>query len=353
MKRSTKAHNPYTLVFGKEPVNSISRAAQKMEILEAFTAPEPSQQVYMITGVRGSGKTVFMTEISKELAADKGWVVIELNPSQDLLSSLASALCSDNVLAGFFQQAGINLSFWGIGLEVKSSVPITNEQVAVTRMLESLKKHNKKLLICIDEVVPSEYMKIFAGAFQILVRQDLPVYLLMTGLYSNIDSLQNDKGLTFLYRAPKISLKPLNISTIADNYGKDFELEREDALNMARMTKGYSFAFQVLGYFTWKNSGDYMNSLGDFRQYLEDYVYDNLWSEMSGKDRQIAYAVAKSTSGKTSEIMGLAGTTNSEFSPYRKRLIKSGLLDGNEYGRLRFTLPLFEEFVIVNYESEL
>ena len=67
-------------------------------------------------------------------------------------------------------------------------------------------------------------MKVFANAFQIFVRQDLPVYLIMTGLYENIYELQNQKSLTFLYRAPKIQLQPLNIGTMTENYQKVFEL---------------------------------------------------------------------------------------------------------------------------------
>lgn len=36
------------------------------------------------------------------------------------------------------------------------------------------------------------------------------------------------------------------------------------------------------------------------------------------------------------------------FSPYRKRLLRAGIVDGSEYGKLRFTLPFFAEFVIEN-----
>ncbi len=47
------AKNSYTLQFGKEPGNIISRASQITEIFDDFTEEEPSQQTYMITGVRG------------------------------------------------------------------------------------------------------------------------------------------------------------------------------------------------------------------------------------------------------------------------------------------------------------
>ena len=56
--------NPYTLTFGKEPSETIMRPLQTDEITSTFQSNNPSQQVYMITGVRGAGKTVFMSEVS-------------------------------------------------------------------------------------------------------------------------------------------------------------------------------------------------------------------------------------------------------------------------------------------------
>ncbi len=341
--------NPYSLVFGKEPRQTISRAAQMSDIINSFIGDAPSQQIYMITGVRGCGKTVFMTEISKTLAQDDSWIIVELNSSQDLLLDFAASLASENYLAQIFQKASINLSFFGIGLEVKGSVPITNVQVAITKMLESIKKHNKKVLICIDEVTATDSMKAFSSAYQIFVRQDLPVFLLMTGLFENINNLQNEKNLTFLYRAPKIDLKPLNITTISNNYKKTFSLSDDSAIEMAKLTKGYSFAFQVLGYFTWIHDGKYNEALEDYQQYLEDYVYEKIWSEFSAGDKKLAYGIAKSPNGKANEIKEILSIENNEYTPYRDRLIKRGILDGSEHGRLKFILPLFESYVLNNY----
>ena len=139
-----------------------------------------------------------------------------------------------------------NLSFFGFGLAVKGAAPITDIEIALAKMLEVLKKHGKKILIIIDEAATTKEMRTFVSAFQILIRKDLPVFLLMTGLYENINSLQREKSLTFLYRAAKIELKPLNLRTIAENYHSKLSVDEETALKMARLTKGYSFAFQVL-----------------------------------------------------------------------------------------------------------
>ena len=100
----------------------------------------------MITGVRGSGKTVFMTEVSKEFDAEEDWITVELNSSANLLEDLLDNLVSDNYLAKIFQSASINLSLFGVGLEVTNSVPISSRQVALEKMLKSIKNKIRKCL---------------------------------------------------------------------------------------------------------------------------------------------------------------------------------------------------------------
>lgn len=337
--------NPYSLVFGKEPAEHISRLAQSSTVIDSFLGNSDDQQIYLITGIRGSGKTVFMTDIQKRFRKEEDWIVTELNPEKDLLTALAAKLSSENSLAAIFKTAKINLSFWGLGLEVSGTAPITDIEVAISRMLTTLKSHKKKLLITIDEVTSNQYIREFAAAFQILIRQDLPVYLLMTGLYENINNLQNEDSLTFLYRAPRINLEALNITSIASNYSKNLNLDRETAMEMALCTKGYSFAFQVLGYLTWESGGDYKAVLPEYRQYLDEFVYDKIWSELSARDKKILDAISRVESGKIEEIRALMGIETNEFNPYRKRLINRGLINGSERGYVKLVLPMFREYI--------
>ena len=341
--------NPYSLIFGKEPKQMIARSSPVAEVIETFCEEEPSQQVFMITGVRGSGKTVLMTEITKEIQKHSEWIVAELNPENDLLAGLAAKLSGENSLATIFKNAKINLSFFGLGLEIEGVAPIRDIETALVKMIESLKKHHKKLLISIDEAANTKEMRIFAGAFQIFIRRDLPVFLLMTGLYENINVLQNEKHLTFLYRAPKLEIKSLNIRAIADNYKRNFSIEDGKALKMAKLTKGYSFAFQVMGYYVWEMSGNLEKALPEVRRHLEDYVYEKVWSGLSEGDKRVAYGIACSKNGKISEVREILGIETNEFNPYRKRLIRSGLINGDERGYVSFTLPMFEMFVKDNY----
>ena len=344
-------NNPYSLIFGKEPKQMISRSMVMAEVVEVFCEEEPSQQVFMITGVRGSGKTVLMTEISKEMAKKEEWIVVELNPENDLLEGLAAKLSGENSLATLFRNAKINLSFLGLGIGIDGVAPIRDVESALMKMLESLKKQKKRVLVTIDEAVNTKEMRTFASAFQILIRKDLPIFLLMTGLYENIDVLQNEKHLTFLYRAPKLELRSLNIRTIAENYKKNFMIEDGTALKMAKITQGYSFAFQVLGYFTWANDGKMEKAIPQVRQHLEDYVYEKIWADMSANDRKLAYGIAKSKNGKVSEVREILGMETNEFNPYRKRLIRRGIINGEERGYVRFTLPMFADFVKDIYDD--
>lgn len=340
--------NPFTLTFGKSPLEPVERPVQTNEIIDTFTAEPVNQQMFLITGVRGSGKTVMMTEISRKLRTREEWVVIELNPSVDLLQGMLSKLNSNPVCAGIIKSAKIDLSFWGFGVSIEGAAPITDAETAIIAILEKMKKNGKKLLVTIDEVTNNEFMHVFAGSFQIFVRQDLPIFLLATGLYENIDELQNEKNLTFLYRAPKIQMKPLNQQAIIKKYMNIFQIEREQAAQMAELTKGYPFAFQVLGYLTWNNHGNYQEVLEEYEQYLSEFVYDKIWSELSRKDRVVARGIAETDSGKIKDIREYLGMETNQFNPYRKRLIKKGILSGEMRGYVYFTLPLFEDYVLEN-----
>lgn len=344
--------NPFTLTFGKNPLESVERPVQNNEILDAFTSETINQQMFIITGVRGSGKTVMMSNICQELNKRPDWIVLELNPATDLLQAILSKLYSNHLVSKLIKSSKIDLSFFGFGVSIDGATQITDSETAIITILKKIQKEGKRVLFCIDEMSNNEYMKIFAGSFQIFVRQELPVFLLGTGLYENIDELQNEKNLTFLYRAPKIQLKPLNISTVAAKYQNIFKFSNSEALEMAKLTKGYPFAFQVLGYLTWNANGDYNSILSEYEQYLSEFVYDKLWSELSMKDRLVAKAIVDTDSKIIKDIRDLLNMSTNEFNPYRQRLIKKGIVDGSKRGYLYFTLPLFENYINTHFDID-
>ena len=95
----------------------------------------------------------------------------------------------------------------------------------ISELLKQVKKKGKKVLITIDEVRHNESMCIFASQFQIFIREDAPVYLLMTGLHENIEEIINDPALTFLLRSPKMKIEPLSLLQIRRQYKEIFSID--------------------------------------------------------------------------------------------------------------------------------
>ena len=67
MKRS-----PYSISFGRIPNQYISRSLMIEDIIDILNADPVEEQAFKITGIRGTGKTVTLTAIEKELREDEG-----------------------------------------------------------------------------------------------------------------------------------------------------------------------------------------------------------------------------------------------------------------------------------------
>lgn len=130
-------------------------------------------------------------------------------------------------------------------------------------------------------------MKQFILSFQSLIRKEFPLVLLMTGLYENISALENERNMTFLIRSPKIFLSPLNLQAITRSYQSKLGLTQEEAIKCAKLTKGYAFAFQLLGYLMFeenkKEVDKDLQSLYD--SYLAEYAYAKIWSTLSDVEK--------------------------------------------------------------------
>ena len=350
---NTNKRNPYTILFGRPPLTFLPRETQRQMILQEFTDDLINNQAYVIVGLRGSGKTVFMSDIANRIAKLPDWEVVDLNPERNLLEDMVSTLSSRRKLSELFRASKINLSYFGFGVDISGADPIANTEEAARLMLKSLKKHKKRVLITVDEVTNSKSIREFALAFQSFIREELPIFFLSTGLYENIKELEGSKGNTFFMRTPKITMEPLSLRSIAENYEKTFSLEQEDAVNMALLTKGYSFAFQVLGYYTWEAEGDYKKSISKYKNHLFGYSYDKIWSELSHEDKTFAYGIAKSEDGSVASIREITGWAANKIGPYRNRLNKKGLLNLERYGYISFNLPLFDLFVLEKREDML
>ena len=349
--------NPYTLQFSYIPPQYISRKNLTDEIVNDLRKKTPAFRVHFLTGVRGSGKTVMMADIHNIMNKYEDWIAVDIeNPESDILDSLTRGIYRLPMMKSLFLNAKVDLSILGLGVSIeRAECTASNASDAMDMMLRVLKKEGKKLLITIDEVTYCKEIAAFSHALSAYARAGYEVYVLMTGLKENIMSIKNDKSLTFLYRAKEHVLQPLNTMAIIADYTKIFGVSRESAEKMAWKTKGYPFAFQVLGYLYWEALGsksfdeideDQINLQYD--QYLAEFVYDKIWSELAAREKKVLQSIATSENNDVKTVRERIGMNSSKFGVYRARLMERGLVDGKEYGKVSFTLPRFGEFVRSN-----
>jgi len=339
-------NNPFELTFGLKPNNYISRLRQSEEIISNFKSPTGNKS-FLITGVRGTGKTVMLSHISKQFENEKNWLVIELIPNYDMLEQFASALYDSSIKNKIFNNKTFGFSFSGISFSISGEKPVKNIISLIEVLLDKIKKNDKDVLIAVDEVSNNDNVKTFTQVFQLLIRKEYPIHLLMTGLYQNIYELQNDKDLTFLYRAPKIALEPLNLAAITNSYQELLNIPKEDAFALAKETKGYAYAYQVLGHLVFERQNPIIDDslYSKYDQYLEEYVYEKMYSELSSNDKKILKAFTSDDINSVDNLLLKSKMKKNVFSVYRDRLIKRGIIESPEYGKLSLKLPRFYEFL--------
>lgn len=336
--------NPFNINFGKEPFSLISRENELHDVYSSFSSDNPFSNVFILTGTRGSGKTVAMTNISNYYNEKDNWICVELNPEIDLLEQLAAKIYDEGKLKKLFTTTEFSFSFSGISFSIKGKEPILTSSSLLKREFEYLRKKNIRVLISIDEVVVNSYIKVFCHEFQSFLREDFNVYLIMTGLYQNVNSLENQKTLTFLYRAPKIFIDLLNPRAVANSYKNIFNIDEDKCVELAKFTKGYAFAYQLLGNILYTENKSVLDDsiIEKFDELIQDRAYRIIYSELTKKEKEIIDA---SIVDNTNDyIMDKCNISKSQLSDYKKKLFLKGIIyDDRNY--ILFKLPRFKEFI--------
>lgn len=341
------AENPFTLSFGEKPYQYVERSLATEKLIRDMTSAHPAHRTFIVSGVRGSGKTVFLTNVMNKMEALGDWIVIELNPEDDMREALAAKLYSHAKIKHLFLEKEFSFSFQGISFSIKGKNPAPNIDELLSKMFLALKRSGKKVLVCVDEVSSTAIMRRFALSFQILIRQGCDLFFLRTGLFENVSELENRKNLTFLIRASKTELSSLSLSSIASSYMKSLEVDKAKGEELARATKGYAFAFQLLGYLLFRSGQRSLSEaiLQEYDENLSSYVYEKIWSTCSENDKKFLLAFPSDEGAETKEVLAGSKLSKDSFSTYRSRLLSKGIIVSLGWGRLMLALPRFREFM--------
>ena len=339
--------NPFTLSFGVVPDNFIKRVEIISTVMSGFNEGENDSHTYILTGIRGSGKTVMLNYLKNQFENLDDWIVLNINPEMDVLESIASKLYEKGSMKKYFIKSTFNFSFKGFGFSIEGNTPVKNIETLLEKMMDIIKDKNKKVLITIDEISNNENIKVFSHTFKNMVNDGYPIYLLATGLNENVYSLENEKTLTFIYRAQKLVVKSLNLNSIVQSYKESLDLDDTTALQCASLTEGYASAYQILGSILYTSKAKEINEkvLSEFDSYLEEINYNKLWSDLSKADKEFLYGFESQKDNKALSIINNSKISKNSYSKYRERLIKKGVVKSDSYGYLSLTLPRLFEFI--------
>lgn len=342
--------NPFNPTFGDVPELFLKSTSsdETDKIIEMVTNSDFARSIF-ITGVRGVGKTSLMMKVSESLAQNKDFYIVDLINREGILSSLFKLL--SNQVNSKLQQTLKSINSISIGnFSVSREEESTNIDVLLDELMLGIKKENKKVLITVDKVMDNKYIRNLIQSFNSFKRKKYPVYLLMTGLPDLVLNLQNNKNLTFLLRSDKIMVSPLQKLDIYNTYLKVFHCDSSVATKLTNMTKGYSYAFQLLGYLLFEHMNGKIPQLNDIQDIMADYkntlynnAYQKIFSEISNTDKEYLYAVMGNH--KLSEIAHIMGKSNVFVAQYRRRAIERNLVIPTKMGFVEFVLPFFSDYL--------
>ena len=120
----------------------------------------------------------------------------------------------------------------------------------------------------------------------------------------------------------------------------------KEAKEMAVITKGYAYAFQKLGvlYFSKKEKEKLKDVIPSLRTELFAYSYEKIWEELTLEDRFLLKLLTKKKEYKREEVLTLMGEKAGNYSMYRDRLIKRGLILTRQ-SYIALSLPFFAEYI--------
>jgi hypothetical protein len=352
--------NPFTHTPGRVGDANITTTLEE-KVYENFMYPQPSECVYKITGIRGSGKTVIFGNILRhyktaEMKAE-GWLVYDVSSARNQINTLISYLLLEpevkKALLAEKTNFSVSIPFVGINAGVDTKTDYDDE-VRLEQLIGILVKAKKKIMIGIDDIAKTEAMTEFCSVYAKLIRNTLegeiaapwPVYLICSGVYQNFYELGEVPNLTFFKRAAELRTEPFPMPAMAIKYEDMAQMEEDEAISFAKMTKGFAYAYQVFGsaYFEYKDKGEeYV--LKQAKSELFSQCYEKIWKELPNGEREILRIVSSGPKKRKEVLEELKG--KGSYQVNSTALKKMGLLtDSSEsYGVAEITLPFFGEYI--------
>ena len=365
-KGESRATTVFSPTFGYRPKYVVGRDKEVSEFMEGIAdAPGHPNRATFFIGQRGMGKTVLLLELA-ERSREAGFIVVRVVAGETMLDDIVEGLQMagerhmeerknpvKSVSAGAFGFS-VGLTFTD---EIRKNFGFNAK---LSLLCEALAKRKKGVLFLIDEIQGNTAeMRAFATTYQHLVGEGMNVAVAMAGLPNAISSVLNDKILTFLNRACKVDLKPLQIADVSACYAKalsDLEIEfnAKTLDSAARATDGYPYLLQLVGYHMLKLLDEEHKltqtmvdlAITSSRRALASDVILPCLNPLSTEDKRFLKAMAvDSDESRVSDIRDRLQVGKSHAQTYRRRLMEAGLIYSSSRGMLAFSIPYLGQYL--------
>lgn len=364
--------NPFKPSAGHTPPLLIGRDEDIDDFIEGLdNGPGAPSRLMRITGARGVGKTVLLSEFAR-IATGRGWEVIRESASKGLAARLTAKLQPDLFKGrhGFsispsFNVAGIAGGSLGeFHYESPQQMPLTLAE-SLRRKLAEAEKRGAGLLIEIDEAQAADKddMTAISNAAQEMNIENRDYALVFAGLPSMSSKWLNNDATTFMRRADPHMLDDVPLGDVADAFSDTF---RESGMALAgeplrlatEATYGYPFMIQLVGYHIWRmakrshpdvievNEMDAEQGIAKALARLGDTVHGPELDALSPVDKTYLLAMAQDDGPSSTSViaermgkgLGYAGT-------YRARLLEAQVIEERGYGKVDFAIPYLREYL--------
>lgn len=366
-----KLVNPFKPTAGAEPPVLIGRDRVIEDFSEGLDEGVGAPcRLMRITGPRGSGKTVLLTQLG-DLARERGWTVVDETAGEGLCDRICDTLRR--------KQNKIDASIDIDVPLVKGRLALSSEQKeqtlreVLTAAATKLTGKSKGVLVTVDEVqdASEDDMRAIAAAVQHLIREKKNVAFVFAGITTGVLDLLNGQALTFLRRSKAEELGAIPLDEVSRALRATIEKSglaiSTEALGKAtEATAGYAYLIQLVGYNVWREGKAHADASTlitsddaerGVRAALRDFETGVLDTALSGLPlRAIEYLLAMSqdegvsSTGDIAKRLGIKGTS---LTSYRRMLIKHQIIEATARGYVTFSIPHMREYLRESADEQL
>ena len=358
--------------FGNRPKELIGRGQILADVLDGLRSfPGSKGRATLLLGQRGYGKTVLLLELA-ELARKEGYVVASPTiTSAGMLERIVEKIQQEGeslVPESMRKLSGGSVGFLGfsVGLQFTESDQRTKTfPFKLAKLTTALNEKGRGVLILVDEVQGNnEALKELIIAYQELVGEGRDIAVVFAGLPGAISSILNDRVLTFLNRANKITLDPLSYLDIDAYYLKAFQetgvqLSNEMRKKAVQCTDGSPYMMQLIGHSILayaRENGELdelllENAVSAAREEFMNDICKTQIDSLTGKDLAFLKAMAQDQEkSKIGDVVKRMGVTPDYAQTYKRRLIDAGIIKQERRGEVQFAVPYLRDYLIQGNE---